>query len=202
MRMSVVLLLAGCATTTPAADPVLSNAVPGSGQKSNALFVMEPTSLGPLTATTPANQQAIQDLVGSRYVVKSIDDRGIEYHVFLGEELLFYVIPNDDGSLFNVHCTSSRVAIAEHPDWIIGSPLTNEKPIDTCECWGSHPMCFKTGEHVAVGFRVSCDNLDTPAKRRSLLGVPIQRAVWNPAKFGEAGGGAARTTSKSILTPP
>ena len=181
---------------------MLSNAVPGSGGKSNALFVIEPSSLGPITGTTPANQRAIQDLVGSRYVVKGIDDRGMEYHVFLNDELLFYVIPNDDGSLFNVHCTSNKVAISDHPEWIIGSPLTNEQPIDTCECWGSHPMCFHAGEHVAVGFRVSCDNLDTPAKRKSLLGVPIQRAVWNPRPFGDANGGSTRGQTKSILTPP
>ncbi len=200
--MSVVLLVAGCATTPSGREPVLSNAVPGAGASSNALFVIEPASLGPITARTPANQQAIQDLVGSRYQVKGVDDRGMEYHVFLGEELLFYVIPNDDGSLFNVHCTSNKVAISDHPDWIIGSPLTNEVPIDTCECWGSHPMCFKNGEHVALGFRVSCDGLDTPAKRKSLLGVPIQRAVWNPRPFGDANGGDTHGQTKSLLTPP
>lgn len=181
---------------------MLSNAVPGSGAKSGALFSLEPSSIGPITGATPANQRAIQDVVGSRYQVKSVDDRGLEFHVFLGDELLFYVIPNDDGSLFNVHCTSNKVAITEHPEWIIGAPLTNELPLDTCECWGSHPMCFHTGDHVALGFQVGCDNLETPAKRKALLGVPIQRAVWNPRAFGDGNGGATRAPTRSILTPP
>jgi hypothetical protein len=204
MRTLAPLLLAGCATHAATNDSVLSNSVPGAGEQRGALFVIEPHAVGPITATARANRQAIQDLVGSRYVVKSIDDRGEELHVFLNDELLFYVIPNDDGSLFNVHCTSNKVAISEHPEWIIGAPLTSALPIDTCECWGAHPMCFKTGDHVAIGFVVPCDNLDTPQQRKALVGVPIQRAVWNPRPFGDGNGGAAPSTrgSKSILTPP
>ncbi len=202
MRTAVVLALAGCAGGTAAApETTLSNSAPG--PRSGALFVLEPASLGPITPSTRATLDAIQDAVGSRFVVKGIDDHGMEFHVFLGEELLFYVIPNDDGTLFNVHCTSPKVAIAEHPEWVIGAPFEHTDVLTSCECWGTHPMCFRSGDHVAVGFKIACDGLDSPAERKSLAGVPIQRAVWNPRPFGGGDGGATSPPpQKSILLPP
>jgi hypothetical protein len=200
MRMVLVLALGGCAAV--ASTDVISNGTPDAGVR-RAMFTLEPGALGPITETTRATEADIQAAVGSRYTVKTIDDHGNEVHVFLGEELLFYVIPNDDESLFNVHCTSPKIAITEHPEWIIGSPFQNSGALTACECWGSHPMCFRAGDHVAVGFKISCDNLDSPAGRKKLEGVPIQRAVWNPQPFG----GPSRGTSsppppKSLLVPP
>ena len=204
MRTALVLLLAGCAATSPAPEPVLSNAVPKVGASKSALFVLRRGSLGPLVPSTMATPEAIQALVGSRYVVKQVDDDQVD--VYLGDELLFYVIATDGDALFNVHCPSNKIAIEEHPDWIIGAPLTNVTPLDACECWGPHPMCFGTGDHVAIGFDVPCQgeaNFDTEAERKALLGVPIQRAVWNPRPFGDANGGSSTAPrNKSILTPP
>lgn len=203
MRTSVVLLLAGCATTSSTPEPVLSNAVPGTGTASGALFVIRAESLGPITPSTMATEDAIQELVGARYTVKKVD--GDQIDVYLGDELLFYVIATDGNALFNVHCPSSKIAIEAHPDWIIGAPLTNAAPLDGCECWGPHPMCFAAGDHVAVGFDVPCRgeaDFDTPGERKALIGVPIQRAVWNPRPFGEANGGSSPPAAKSILTPP
>jgi hypothetical protein len=200
MRTVLVLALGGCAAV--ASTDVISNGTPDAGVR-RAVFTLEPGAIGPITEATRATADAIQAAVGSRFVVKPIDERGVELHVFLGEELLFYVIPNDDGSLFNVHCTSPKVAITEHPEWIIGSPFVNSEPLTACECWGSHPMCFRAGDHVAVGFQLSCDNLDSPAARKALEGVRIQRAVWNPKPFG---GPSSDTSSppppKSLLVPP
>lgn len=202
--MVFALALAGCATTaSPSPTPVLANSTPRGSVSTGALFTIEPAALGPIRADTPATDEAIQAAVGSRYQVKSVDDRGIELHVLLGEELLFYVIPNDDGSLFNVHCTSPKVAIAEHPEWIIGAPFQNSAPLTACECWGTRPMCFRSGDHVAVGFQIACDNLDSPAGRKALEGVRIQRAVWNPVPFGgPSSGTSSPPPSKSLLVPP
>lgn len=196
-----MLLLAGCVTAVPGNDAVLSNSRPGPpGNATGALFVIHRESMGPLTQATRAELPTLQDLLGSRYVVKQVDKD--ELDVMLDKEVVFYVIANDDGSLFNVHCPSEKVAIADHPDWIIRSPLTNDQPIDACECWGSHPMCFHNGDHVAIGFEVPCEGLETAAKRKALVGVPIQRAVWNPRPFGDGSGGAGPRGTKSILTPP
>jgi len=204
VRIVLALLVAGCGVSSVAPEPTLSN-VDARPAERRGLFELEPGALGPITESTRANQEAIQAAVGSRYMVKTIDDHGAELHVFLGDELLFYVIPNDDGSLFNVHCTSPRVAIIEHPEWVIGSAFVHSDVLDTCECWGAHPMCFRTGDHVAVGFTVPCDNLDTPAKRHSLEGVAIQRAVWNPHPFGSPSPPSSSSSSqqqKSLLLPP
>jgi hypothetical protein len=203
--MPVVLLLAGCAATSGSPEPVLSNTVPGPTTATSTLFVIRPHSLGPITPSTMATQAAISELLGSRYVVKQVDNDQVD--VYLGDELLFYVIGTDDNAVFNVHCPSNKIAIEEHPEWIIGAPLTNERPLDGCECWGPHPMCFATGDHVAIGFEVKCDggaDFDTPDERKALLGVRIQRAVWNPRPFGEVGADSSTgaPNSKSILTPP
>ena len=200
--MVLALALAGCASTASPPSPVLANATPH-GPSSGALFTLEPSSLGPIRIDTRATEEAIQAAVGSLYTVKTIDDRGNEVHVYLGEELLFYVIPNDDQTLFNVHCTSPKIAITEHPEWIIGAPFQNSTPLTACECWGTHPMCFRSGDHVAVGFAIACENLDSPAGRKALEGVRLQRAVWNPSPFGgPSSGTSSPPPSKSLLVPP
>lgn len=197
MWKAAALALAGCSA---GAAPVrtLSNTAAHAG--AGAQFTIDDDSMGPLTAATPATQEGVQAAIGARYTVKIVDDHGPEVHVFLGDELLFYVIPNDDHTLFNVHCTSNRIAISQHPEWVIGAALRNAAPLTQCECWGAHPMCFRAGDHVAVGFAVPCDGLDTPAQRAHLEGIPIQRAVWSPRKFG-GGDPPAPTPQKSLLVP-
>jgi hypothetical protein len=178
------LLLAGCAGVAPAPRAaVLSNAVPLAG--SGALFQLGVESLGPIVPSTPVTEEALQALLGSHYTVKIVDRSGDEVHVSLRDELLFYVIPTEEGTLFNVHVVSPKIAIAEHPEWIIHSPFVNAEPLTACECWGQHPVCFRAGDHVAVAFEIDCGGLATPAERQQhLIGVPIQRAVWNPQPFG------------------
>ncbi|MBL0216504.1 MAG: hypothetical protein IPQ07_21805 [Myxococcales bacterium] len=181
---TLALALAGCAGSASQARPEpIANVVPGAA-RSGALFELGVESLGPITGRTPANQDALQHLLGGRYTVTPVDRSGIEFHVFRDQELLFYVIPNDDGSLFNVHVTSGKLAIVEHPEWVIQSPFQHSEPLTACECWGQHPVCFRSGDHVGVAFEISCDNLATPAERLRLVGVPIQRAVWSPKPFG------------------
>lgn len=154
-------------------------------------------SFGPITGMTPATEDGLRAALGSTYRVRTVNRRGPELHTFLGTELLFYVIPNDDDSLFNIHAVSPKITILEHPDWVIGAAFTGADALTSCECWGEHPMCFGHGDHVAVGFDVDCGNLATQAERRKLLGVPIQRAVWSPHPYG----GIADPSAPPVVSP-
>jgi hypothetical protein len=181
-RVLALVTAAACGAATP--PPKLSNEVPVAVGRM-AVLALGAGSFGPITPMTPATQDALQRALGSSVRIEPVDRHGTELHGFLGTELLFYVVPNDDETLFNIHAVSPKVSIVEHPDWVIGSPFTGADALTDCECWGEHPMCFARGDHVAVGFVVECDGLKTPAeRRRRLQGVPIQRAVWNPHAFG------------------
>jgi hypothetical protein len=172
----------GGASTTNALSN--SSAAPVAG--SDAMFVIRDGSIGPITKQTPANLTALRELLGKDgYSVRPINRNGVELHVFLGDELLFYVIPNEDGTLFNVHAVSGKVAIAQHPQWRIGSAFAGDDLLTSCECWGTHPVCFKKGEHVGVAFERACDGLSDERMRKVLTGVRLQRAVWSPTAFGE-----------------
>jgi len=180
---ATMVVLVGCGGA-PLAPAQLSNttaAVP----TGVARYTIGTTSLGPITAETPANLTDLRALVNKDgLTVRPVNRSGVELHTFLGDELLFYVIPNEDGTLFNVHVTSGKIKISQHPEWKIGEPFTGDHHLTHCECWGEHPMCFKKGDYVAVGFQRSCDGLDSPANRKVLVGVNIQRAVWSPNPFG------------------
>ena len=189
MSRSIALCaLAACAA--PPAAPVETPKAP----VRTSLFKIEDRGLGPIDATTRANLTEIRRLVGPHgYSVRPVNDGGVELHVYDGPEHLFYVIPNDDGSLFNVHVVSSTVPITQHPEWVIGHAFAHSELLTACECWGTHPVCWKRGDHVALGFKRTkdvpdedndCNDLDTPRGRESLLGHPIQRAVWSPKPYG------------------
>jgi hypothetical protein len=181
MTAGAIAACGGAAPPPP--KQVLSNEVPVPVGRMS-VFELGRDSFGPITAMTPATVEALRQALGASYRVQTVDRHGSELHAFLGTELLFYVIPNDDGSLFNIHAVSPKIAIVEHPDWVIGTPFTGADVLTDCECWGEHPMCFERGDHVAVGFVVACEGVKTREGRRMLQGVPIQRAVWNPHAFG------------------
>ncbi len=153
-----------------------------------SIFSIADGGVGPVNKDTRANLTALRELVGPQgYTVRPINDGGVELHVYDGKEHLFYVIPNDDGSLFNVHVVSSSVPITQHPEWVVGKPFVNSSLLTFCEPWGNHPVCWREGEHVALGFKIDTDGLGTEEGRRSLEGTPIQRAVWSPKPFGKDG---------------
>lgn len=181
-------LLVGCfgGATTPTTTQ-LSNSTtkPKSAMSSTALFTITAESVGPITGKTPANLSALRELFSTTgYEVRPVNNHGVEYHVFLRDELLLYVIPNDDGSLFNVHVVSGKVEIEQHPQWKIGAPFAGDDLLTTCECWGAHPVCFRAGENVAVAFKRACDGLEDERMRKVLTGVSVQRAVWSPTPYG------------------
>ena len=57
-----------------------------------------------------------------------------------------------------------------------------------CECWGDQPVCYKTGEHIAVSFKRACPGIsDGDQHARAVLdGVTVQRMIWSPTPFGAA----------------
>ncbi len=181
---AILVVLVGCGGATPA--PAQRSTTTATAPTGLARYTIGTTSLGPITAETPANLSDLRALLNKDgLTVRPVNRSGVELHAFLGEELVFYVIPNEeDGSLFNVHVTSGKIKIEQHPEWKIGEPFTGDQHLTHCECWGAHPMCFKAGDHVAVGFDRTCDGLETAANRKVLVGVNIQRAVWSPTPFG------------------
>lgn len=201
--IAAVTLGCGGAATKPMTQISNSTTTPKGPTSSTALFTIKVDSLGPITGKTPANLTALRDLLGKDgYEVKPINNSGIEFHVFLKKELLFYVIPNDDGTLFNVHVVSGKVDIAQHPQWKIGAAFAGDGALTHCECWGEHPVCFKKGEHVAVAFKRACDGLDDERMRKVLAGVNVQRAVWSPTPFGyddDGGGKDPGSTPGSVI---
>ncbi len=188
-------LVVGCGGggTTQSTTTQLSNNTSAKGPtSSSALFTITTDSMGPITGKTPANLTALRELLGKDgYEVRPVNNSGVEYHVSRNAELLFRVISNDDGSLFNVHVDSGKIEITQHPQWKIGAPFVGDDVLTTCECWGEHPVCFKTGEHVAVAFKRACDGLDDARMRKVLAGVTVDHAVWSPTPFSagyESGG--------------
>jgi hypothetical protein len=175
----VLGVLAACAAPQPASveQPTL---LPPS------IFKIADGGVGPIDASTRANLTAVREIVGPQgYTVRPINDGGVELHVYDGKEHLFYVIPSDDGSLFNVHVVSGSIPITQHPEWVIGQPFVHSELLTFCEPWGPHPVCWRKGDHVALGFKIGSDDLDTAEQRKSLEGTPIQRAVWSPKPFGD-----------------
>ncbi len=190
MSRSVVVGLVALAACSPPPVPVEKPLPP---QPPPTIFSISGRGVGPIDKDTPANLTALRALVGPHgYAVRPINDGGVELHVYDGTEHVLYVIPNDDGSLFNVHVVSGSVAVTGHPYWVIGKPFSRSDLLGDCQCWGTHPVCWPNGEHIALGFRRTaddsdendCDGLGTPSERRSLEGHRIQRVVWSPQAFG------------------
>ena len=180
MRGVYVLMLAGCWSSS-SAPPAKPDSKPG------PLAIRE-AGFGPIDSRTPATLQAVRQAFAGFDVRPINDDGTLEYRVYKGDELLLYVVPDDDGTIFNVHATSNKVSVEGH-EWRVGSPFVGASQLTQCECWGDNPTCWKTGDHVAVNFARSCENLTSGDKRvlRVLDGVAVQRVIWSPKPFGAPG---------------
>lgn len=184
MRLAWLVALAGCYAAKP--PPAISNrAEPGR----RGLLTITEDGFGPLNATSKATLTALRAaFIG--YDVRAANDAGLSYSVYLGEEKLAWVIPNEgDGSLFNVHATSPRVETAGH-DWRVGQSFQGAATLTDCECWGDNPTCYRRGGHVAVNFKRACTGLVGADARalRVLDGVEIQRVIWSPKPFAGSSG--------------
>jgi hypothetical protein len=138
--------------------------------------------IGPLNAKTPANLIGLrQALVG--YDVKPINKEGLEFEVRQNGELLYTVVPDEEGMILNVHVSNAKFGVENHT-WGIGKQLApGDAP--SCECWGEHPVCYKKGDNVAAAFDQSCDydDYDEDRLRKKLTNVNIARVVWSPHGF-------------------
>ncbi|MGE5182229.1 MAG: hypothetical protein ACM31C_09210 [Acidobacteriota bacterium] len=151
------------------------------------LFTITELGFGPIDARTRATLIPLRRAFAGFDVRPVNEDDTLEYHVYAGSELLAYVVPDDDGSVFNVHATSPKIAVAGR-EWRVGAPFRGAAQLSRCECWGDNPTCWRTGEHVAVNFARSCENLTGDGRRvlRVLDGVAVQGVIWSPKAFGES----------------
>jgi hypothetical protein len=179
-RVYVLLAVAGCwnASSTAPAKPEAGK--PG-------LFAISQAAFGPVDARTPATLSALRQAFPGFDVKPMNDDGTLEYRVYKGEEMVAYVVPDDDGAVFNVHATSGKVSVTDR-DWRVGVPFQGAAQLTQCECWGANPTCWKQGDHVAVNFARECGELAGDNKRamRVLDGITVQRIVWSPTPFGAA----------------
>lgn len=179
MRVAWVLLLVACHAPSRPAEP-LSNHVPIA---TGGLMTISEGAFGPLDSRSAATLPALRAAF-SGYDVRAATDSGLTYSVYLGSEKLAWVIPNANGTLFNVHATSPKVQTVGH-DWRVGEPFEEARYLSACECWGENPTCYRRGDHIAVNFKRGCDNVvgvDGPALH-VLDGTEIQRVIWSPTPF-------------------
>jgi hypothetical protein len=188
MRLAWLIVIGGCAATAPA--PAISNRT-ASGAA--GLLQISEDRFGPLTAHSPATLSGLRAAF-SGYDVRPTNDTTLSYSVYLGDEKLAWVIPNEDGTLFNVHATSPRVETLGH-DWRVGSRFQGSSALTDCECWGDNPTCYRRGGHLAVNLQRDCAGLVAGDERKPLSvleGVVIQRVIWSPKPFrGDDDGGDA-----------
>ena len=179
MRLAWVVLIAGCYTSAPAPTPISNRAEAPTG----GLFQIRETSFGPITPRTQATLSALRAAF-TGYEVRASNDSGLSYSVYRGTEKLAWIIPNDDGTIFNVHATSNKVEI-EGRRWRVGSPFKGASHFTHCECWGDNPTCFRKGDHIAVNFERECSHVaeQTTSAFAVLDGAVVQRIIWSPKPF-------------------
>ncbi|CAN5696580.1 hypothetical protein BH11MYX1_BH11MYX1_37050 [soil metagenome] len=143
------------------------------------------TGFGPINATTIATLTGLRSLLPAYRVVPDNDPQ-LQYDIMRGPERIGFIVINDDQTVYNVHATSGVVRVEGRP-WRAGQAFQDAKQITHCECWGTHPACYKAGEHVAVTFdRVCFDTLDRHAFK-ALDGLVVERVVWSATPLGDDG---------------
>ena len=183
MRLAPLLVIAGAAAgcSAPKLAPTISNRAPVA---TGGLLTISEDSFGPLRADSQATLAALRAAF-TGFDVRPTNDTTLSYSVFLDNEKLVWIIPNEDGSLFNVHATSARIETRGH-DWRVGSAFSGSRYLTHCECWGENPTCYRQGDHIAVNFKRDCDSVvgtHASATLRVLDGEVIQRVIWSPKPF-------------------
>jgi hypothetical protein len=203
----IALAAGGCWTDARAPAPlVLPEPPPAHPVANRPLFTITEAAFGPLDANTPATLDALRRVLPG-YTVKPVNDGSLEYDVFAGAERLFYVVPSDDGTLFNIHAVSGKIAVAGRR-WRAGEPFHDSLRLTQCECWGANPTCFAQGEHVAVNFGRECEGVTDlggdPAGRSfdALDGLPIARVIWSAQPFGNDPNDGTPDPPSMAITPP
>jgi hypothetical protein len=145
-------------------------------------LVITATGVGPIDARTVATLANLRAIL-PHYKIVPLNDPQLEYEIYDGREKLGFVVINDDATVFNVHATSAKVAVADRA-WRAGQPFGDARTLTRCECWGSNPTCYKTGEHVAVNFDRSCLESEDARAFKVLDGAIVQRVIWSVTPFG------------------
>ena len=187
------VLAAGCWSTSNSASTISNSTAKDPHATRSGLFTITQASFGPIGTKSPATLDGLRKLfVG--YDVKAVNDGSLEFDVFQGNERLLFVVPNEDGTVFNVHATSNKIALADR-GWRVGETFQGASAIDTCECWGENPTCFKKGEHIAVNFKRACTGLTEGDARalKVLDGIAVERVIWSPSAFGGDAGFGGHT---------
>jgi hypothetical protein len=159
---------------------------PGVVVQRDPSIVITQTGFGPIDAKTAATLTNLRTLLPAYHVAPKHDPHmsaNLQYDIFDGNDQIGFVMTNDDASVFNVHATSGKVRVENHT-WRVGEAFQDAKLVTECLCWGSNPVCFKHGEHVAVNFNRTCIESDDPHALRALDGLVIQRIIWSPTAFG------------------
>ncbi|MEJ7604060.1 MAG: hypothetical protein WKG01_39635 [Kofleriaceae bacterium] len=170
MKWVALTFVACSAPVTP--DPVQPAPAP--------LLTMSDAAFGPLQPTSPATLVALRAAFAG-YDVRPVHHDGLEYQVFDRDQRLFTVVPAGDGTIFNVDVASPEVAVAGR-GWKVGAKLVDWRALSACACWGGKPVCYRVGDHVALGFDRGCRGLTRSL--RGLEGLSITRAIWKPRPFG------------------
>jgi hypothetical protein len=172
----IALVLAACAPAAP--PPVAPAAEP-------SLLAIRDDAFGPLTAQTPANLVALRSALAG-FDVAPINAEGIEYRVSHAATPLFSVIPDERGTILNIHVVSPKLELGGVR---VGMPFQGDA--NTCECWGDQTVCFREGAHTAVGLAKICreGTLASSRARAKLAGVTINAAIWSPRQLTAGGYG-------------
>ena len=110
-------------------------------------------------------------------------------NVYVGDERVFAVVIHEGGKIFNAHTDNKHVGVQGHPAWHVGAAFQDSRALSRCDCWGDKVVCWKDGEHAALAFDRSCDNLanlgndQNQAALKVLDGLEIKRMVWSPQPF-------------------
>lgn len=178
MRLVWLVVLVGCHAAAP--EPTISNRAP---RGTIGVFTITEEGFGPLHARSQATLGALRAAF-SGYDVRVADDTTRSFAVYLADEKIAWVIPNDDGSLFNVHATSPKIETRGH-DWRVGEEFRGGGWLTDCECWGDNPTCYRRGDHIAVNFKRGCEAVTGMhgSALRVLDGAVIQRVIWSPRPF-------------------
>ena len=163
---SLLVLFVACARPAPA--PVSPIEPP--------LFAVTDAAFGPVGAKTPATLAALRRAFAG-YEVVPINHEALEYRVSKAGVKLFEIVPDEDGTILNIHVTTPRLVVGPYR---VGAPFAGGAT--ACECWSDQIVCFREGDHVAVALAKICreGTLASGAARKALVDVPIRATIWSP----------------------
>lgn len=177
----IVVCLAACASATPpvAPPPIVER----------SLLVVSDDAFGPLTAQTPATLVALRRALAG-FDVAPINTDGLEYRVSRAGAPMFEIIPDERGTILNIHVVSPQLEVGGVR---VGMPFHGDA--STCECWAEQTVCFREGAHVAIGLAKICREgvLASGRARARLAGVAITAAIWSPRVLTAGGYGPPQT---------